>query len=313
MNLRIRNAVFLPFALALLIAAKSVIAVPVAFPTDFVEGERWDWRVKITPDVGAESSLTRQVVKVNDGLQFQNQRQATESFKSALDVNPFFNTKSLSAFREWPLEVGKTWQYKGEFMGGETSLAQTAQVVAYEDVTVPAGTFKAFKIEYSGSAYRGGRSWKRVDTYWYAPSVKADVKALVDTPDHQGILELLSYKLVQPATSATAQLPGQTPLNGFPADALTLSETAVRESFSGKTYNVKLANGSTWNWQFKSDGSFSISTSTGFNDAGKWTAKEGRLCTEGRRMNAACNEVRQHGPILRFKRDNGEIVEMTLQ
>jgi hypothetical protein len=138
-------------------------------------------------------------------LQFQNNRGRTTGFKAAFETNPFFNTKSLSPFCEWPLEVGKTWDYKGEFMGGETSLKQTAKVVAFEDVTVTAGTFKAYKIVYSGWAMRNGRSWNRIDTHWYAPSIKADVKSLIDTPDHQGIVELVSYKPGQPADSTTSR------------------------------------------------------------------------------------------------------------
>jgi hypothetical protein len=130
---------------------------------------------------------------------FQNHRGKTANLKATFETNPFFGTTSLSAFREWPLEVGKTWEYKGEFMNGEASLTQTAKVVAVENITVPAGTFKAYKIVYSGKARKkSGYTWDRIDTHWYAPSVKADVKSLIDTPDHKGVMELLSYNPVAP-------------------------------------------------------------------------------------------------------------------
>jgi hypothetical protein len=50
---------------------------------------------------------------------------------------------------EFPLEVGKTWvQDLTLTMGGTTRLPLKAQwkVEAYEDVTVPAGTFKAWRV-----------------------------------------------------------------------------------------------------------------------------------------------------------------------
>jgi hypothetical protein len=43
-------------------------------------------------------------------------------------------------------------------------------VAAYEDVTVPAGTFKAFRIEI------GGAGTATHSTFWYAPVAKAVVK-----------------------------------------------------------------------------------------------------------------------------------------
>lgn len=182
------------FLLASAAGAQDGGAAPAPLPSDFVEGERWEWRLTITPDVGANPSPTRTVVNTAEGLQFQNHRGKTDSFKAAFEANPFFLTKSLTPFREWPLEVGKTWRYEGEFMDRRASLKQTAKVVAFEGVTVPAGTFKAYKIEYVVTANRGGESWKRNDTHWYAPSVKADVKSTIDTPTHQGVMELVSYR-----------------------------------------------------------------------------------------------------------------------
>ena len=54
---------------------------------------------------------------------------------------------------DWPLEVGKTWTHNHRMTihaRNQTIPYQVTQKVeAYEDVTVPAGTFKAFKISYS--------------------------------------------------------------------------------------------------------------------------------------------------------------------
>jgi hypothetical protein len=76
----------------------------------------------------------------------------------------------------WPLWVGKTWQPsytyqdlgRGRKFGGVTF---NHRVIAYEDVTVPAGTFKAFRID--GTPVSSAASFF---TYWYAPDVKLVVK-----------------------------------------------------------------------------------------------------------------------------------------
>jgi hypothetical protein len=54
---------------------------------------------------------------------------------------------------EWPLEVGKIWtkSYQATIYASKQIIPfdSTWKVESYEDVTVPAGTFKAFKISYS--------------------------------------------------------------------------------------------------------------------------------------------------------------------
>jgi hypothetical protein len=76
----------------------------------------------------------------------------------------------------WPLWVGKSWTsslaYHDVIRGRSWDpILNFWRVTAYEDVTVPAGTFKAFKVESTPgtneAAYR---------TYWYASDVKLMVK-----------------------------------------------------------------------------------------------------------------------------------------
>jgi hypothetical protein len=89
------------------------------------------------------------------------------------------------AMFSWPLWVGKTWDtahstVNFERNGGGGWLTPHRKVAAYEDVTVPAGTFKAFRIEQTpGSGYSADSS-----TYWYAPAVKVIVKAEYSSPNY---------------------------------------------------------------------------------------------------------------------------------
>jgi hypothetical protein len=76
---------------------------------------------------------------------------------------------------EWPLVVGKTWTENFRIINaeGQTIPANsTWNIEAYGDVTVAAGTFKAFKVVYSDSTGRD-------DTSWFCPDLGIFVKERV--------------------------------------------------------------------------------------------------------------------------------------
>jgi hypothetical protein len=91
----------------------------------------------------------------------------------------------------WPLWVGKSWgatySHADRLYGAAWPPAKSqARVTAFEDVTVPAGTFKAFRIEYQGgigsealSGFRnpGPPGFGTRETHWYAPDPKMIVKS----------------------------------------------------------------------------------------------------------------------------------------
>lgn len=80
-----------------------------------------------------------------------------------------------------PLWVGKSWtsrftrheRFRGKSFYDVTFIWK---VTAYEDVRVPAGTFKAYKIE----AWPDSRAPIRKQVYWYAPEVKLIVKEFTE-------------------------------------------------------------------------------------------------------------------------------------
>ncbi|HEY2995354.1 MAG TPA: caspase family protein [Methylomirabilota bacterium] len=91
---------------------------------------------------------------------------------------------------QWPLRVGSHGAVAGRFKPryGEPYHADFAwQVAAWEDVTVPAGTFKAFRIVYritprlqsnfGPSQWRTALPSALTLSYWYAPEVRQFVKA----------------------------------------------------------------------------------------------------------------------------------------
>ena len=62
-------------------------------------------------------------------------------------------------FIDFPIYVGKKWKkmFRSPPVGGSTDITYLNEykVISYEDATVPAGTFKAFKIELKQTNYGG--------------------------------------------------------------------------------------------------------------------------------------------------------------
>lgn len=97
----------------------------------------------------------------------------------------------------WPIEVGKSWTHQHRITIHAASrtvpYSLTQKVESYEDVTVPAGTFKTFKISTVSS-------FGDQNLVWFSPELGIFVKqSLTRTAKHaQGpgtrVIELLSYK-----------------------------------------------------------------------------------------------------------------------
>ena len=74
----------------------------------------------------------------------------------------------------FPLAPGKTYggklTYPAPVGGGGINIDMTTKVLDWEEVTVPAGKFRALKVEANGKA-SGAASGNRKITLWYAPEV----------------------------------------------------------------------------------------------------------------------------------------------
>ena len=111
--------------------------------------------------------------------------------------------------RKFPLKAGATYETAYELVAQRGSsfsgkLEVSAKVGAWEDVVVPAGKFRALKVEAKGTLQRldqPGGGWFR-DEFWYVPEVKRWVKSSYEegargsfTPDRKQEGELLEFKL----------------------------------------------------------------------------------------------------------------------
>lgn len=101
----------------------------------------------------------------------------------------------------WPLEVGKTWTSSHELTlfatGGKMKNTIQWKVLSYGDVTVPAGTFKAWQLQWTDS-------FGEVETRWSAPqdglaTIKRHVERPATHPQGAGVLDAELLSRVRPA------------------------------------------------------------------------------------------------------------------
>jgi hypothetical protein len=82
---------------------------------------------------------------------------------------------------QWPLEPGRRWQ--APYQGSDFDTLWDVKVGDWTEVSVPAGSFHAIRIQLDRTG-KGGTSYKKQEVIWYAPSVKRHVK--VETYESQG-------------------------------------------------------------------------------------------------------------------------------
>jgi hypothetical protein len=188
------KSIALAALLALPVATFSAHAqeAPMPSPDSFRKGDRWEWRQVDTRTQLEEGKRTRTVEEVDGVLKFsENGRHIAVSF-------PYLGPPGVKKpWRVWPLRVGASWQYDEDWTRPDGVTGNTkadVAVTAYEEVSVPAGKFMAFKIELKGfyRNARGGHGQQK-DTFWYAPSAAADVKLMRDDGHNMWTRELTSY------------------------------------------------------------------------------------------------------------------------
>jgi hypothetical protein len=178
-------------------------------------GDRWIWQH--TNGLSNEKDFTQieNVVAVTDA-----------EIRTQIKVKGKANTAIATYTREWnpvdvvvakydpylkefefPLQVGKKWKSSADKMlfsnGKHGKFYLKSEVVALEKITVPAGTFDAYKITVALDATgtdEDANIGHTIETYWYAPSVNRYVKSINEFSRDgrvrsQDIYELLDYSL----------------------------------------------------------------------------------------------------------------------
>jgi hypothetical protein len=178
-------------------------------------GDRWSWqhtnglanerdltRIEDIVEVSGNEIRARARVKGNPGSGIATYtREWNPVDVVSAQYSPFL--KELA----FPLQVGKKWNDTADKMlfsnGKHGKFYLKGEVVAFEKVTVPAGTFDAYRVNLvldASGTDEDANIGNTEETYWYAPSVKRYVK-LENTFRRDGrvrskdIYELLEYSL----------------------------------------------------------------------------------------------------------------------
>lgn len=95
---------------------------------------------------------------------------------------------------DFPLEVGKKWDFSYRNLDLRATFQRWNRVEGWEEVKVPAGTFKALKIRSDGRRLDTGYQFTEI--YWYGPAVKGLVKAESDVADRR-FRESMEFELAR--------------------------------------------------------------------------------------------------------------------
>ena len=191
-------------------AAVAVHAQSVPRP-DWKVGDTWTVAVSVSAGVGASTrhEEARTVKEAGEGgyvLEFvaktaEGAAATPEMNKFSRDLNYIAPSGGANGgpqefkWLQWPLEAGKNYQF--ESMAQNAVATWKGKVVGWEEVSVPAGKFKAVHLEFDRSGpFRGSAS----ESVWFAPDARAVVKRVQSRPtitraNNVTTTELLSYKL----------------------------------------------------------------------------------------------------------------------
>jgi hypothetical protein len=195
-------------AVLCVIAAPAAIAqsgAPRAEQPQLKVGDQWRWE-RSDRRTGVKNAETKRVITAVSATQIdgtENDSKLTMTPDLMLLESSAIVTSQPARFVDYPVEVGKKWEFKWAFTGKASNAKVRwqveAEVTAYEKVKVPAGEFDAFKIEYKGywnndTTRSNGRLRQ---TSWYAPVVKTIVKTELDDGYNNNLTHLVEVQ-VQP-------------------------------------------------------------------------------------------------------------------
>ena len=145
------------------------------------------WTYSQTTDAGkgpTESTWSRKVVAIaaDGGFEFQIGERLQKHDAAGNYLDPKGAEYNRTVYR-FPMQVGSEWTYAAKF-GTQVAMEQRGsyKVVAYEPLTVPAGTYDCFRVEgKADAAYKISYQQQVRETYWYCPKTNGFAKLQRET------------------------------------------------------------------------------------------------------------------------------------
>ncbi|MFI4925662.1 MAG: hypothetical protein ACHQJ7_11055, partial [Vicinamibacteria bacterium] len=107
------------------------------------------WTYQQTTDKGAETTWLRKVVGVGAGGAEMQIGDRTFKVDPSLNIVDAKGAEWSRQQYKFPMQVGTEWTFvnKVQIQPGEVDQRNAYKVVAYEPLTVPAGTFDCYRVE----------------------------------------------------------------------------------------------------------------------------------------------------------------------
>jgi hypothetical protein len=181
--------VALAVTIALLFYSGTARAQEAALP-QVTPGDRWTFAVwYATPSTA--TNRERRVTSVGSVIEATENGEPLRLTRELGVLDSPLQSETNPRRLSFPLAVGKAWRYESEWLlkpkASRGTMETQVTVVAYEKVSVPAGTFEAFRLEAksrvggtspAGSVYDASIT----ATYWYAPQARAVVRLRQHNP-----------------------------------------------------------------------------------------------------------------------------------
>ncbi len=171
------------------ISTRVALGQPVAEKPDWKVGDHWEYQQTTTvgnqPPTSIALSRKIEAFLPDDGIQVRTGSRRLEQYDSAMNFMPDGSADSARIYARYPLKVGAEWHYATKFSARNGTENGSVKAVAYESITVPAGTFACYRTDgesnYNDKNYRERRVWSR----WYCPEVKWIAKQRMETTAFQ--------------------------------------------------------------------------------------------------------------------------------
>lgn len=239
---------FIRFGCSLLTAmwSLSALAQEVADKPDLRLGDEWVFREKGVEDgKPVDRTWRRRIVEIlpDDKFRVTPKYGSIEVFDRSWNYRHPERPDFWPIDFQFPLRVGASWSFASPY-GASTTKAQNFdqrghyKVVAFETVSVPAGTFKCFRIEGESHWLHGNTyssDWHFVGrwliTNWYCPDIKYIAKSHIERHT-SGTLLKATYRELD--SELLVFKPGKRIASISPLDQGAAKEGAQRSLFDGR-------------------------------------------------------------------------------
>jgi hypothetical protein len=159
-------------ALAAMLSEYEVaLAQPVASQPQIAIGDTWEFR---SMPGGRNFSLKVIAISPEGVVRIKTETGAVQTYDRSMNILWNNDPRNPRVFARYPMKVGDQWTYNSALDEGFAVPAAeqkgTVKVLAYESITVPAGTFDCYRIgAETGLPVRLSRV---IWTFWYCPAVK---------------------------------------------------------------------------------------------------------------------------------------------